>query len=287
MTPTQDFPSLLFYQGPRFGKLYNALTHQVFEQVFWQMTGRSLSAFWRDKGRKDVVPGMPPYRNQRDEGLPILYGYSQHVLPRPHDWKSNILITGYWFLDAPADWQPPADLVDFLQSGDPPVYIGFGSMGNKSRAQESTEIAIEALSITGKRGVLASGWNSLSHSINLPENVYIIKDVPHDWLFPQMAAVVHHGGAGTTAAGLRAGVPSVIIPHGMDQPMWGQRVAELGVGSPPIPRKQLTAEKLAGAINRSLQDDVRDRARTLGEKISGEDGVSRAVELTNQVLNAG
>lgn len=284
MSPTGDYPSVLFYDGPRLGRLYNKLTHQLFEQVFWQMTGISLKAFWCDMGKNGFVHGTPPYEDQRKEGLPTLYGYSQHVLPRPHDWSSNIHITGYWFLDKPADWQPPADLVNFLKSGEPPVYIGFGSMGNKKRAVESTEIAIEALSITKKRGVLASGWNSLSHGVKLPENIYIIKDVPHDWLFPKMAAVVHHGGAGTTAAGFRAGVPSVIIPHGMDQPMWGKRVTELGVGAPPIPRKQLTAEKLARAISIAINNDVRERARALGEKINKEDGVSRAVELINQVL---
>jgi sterol 3beta-glucosyltransferase len=216
----------------------------------------------------------------------MLYGYSNFVLPRPYDWNPNLNVTGYWFLDAAADWQPPADLVDFLRSGDPPVYIGFGSMGNKNRAKESTEIALEALSVCGKRGVLVSGWNSLSEDIKMPDTVYLIKDVPHSWLFPQMAAVVHHGGAGTTAAGLRAGVPSVIVPHGMDQPMWGQRVAEMGVGAAPIPRKKLTAENLANAITFSLQTDVQNRARELGEKISQENGIARAVELINQYLQA-
>lgn len=283
-SPTRVYPSLLFYKGPRLGKTYNLITHQLFEQVFWQMTSRSLKTFWRDLGKENVIPGLPPYRNQRNEGLLMLYGYSHHVLPRPNDWKANLNITGYWFLDAAPDWQPPADLVDFLRSGDPPVYIGFGSMGNKKRATESTKIALEALSISGRRGVLVSGWNSLSQDIKLPDTVFLIKDVPHGWLFPQMAAVVHHGGAGTTAAGLRAGVPSVIVPHGMDQPMWGQRVAELGVGAPPIPRKQLTAENLAGAIKIALQNEVVYRARELGEKISGENGVARAVELINQYL---
>lgn len=285
MSPTGEYPSLLFYDGPRLGRVYNQLTHRLFEQVFWQMTGSPLKSFWRDMGQEETISGFPPYEKQRKEGLPILYGYSQHVLPRPKDWTANLNITGYWFLDAAPGWQPPANLEDFLQSGEPPVYIGFGSMGNKNRARESTEIALEALSISGKRGVLVSGWNSLSEDIKLPDNIFIIKDVPHSWLFPRMAAVVHHGGAGTAAAGFRAGVPSVIIPHGMDQPMWGRRAAELGVGAPPIPRKHLSARNLAEAITLSLGSDILNRARELGEKISGEDGTGRAVELIQQALN--
>jgi sterol 3beta-glucosyltransferase len=286
MSPTKVYPSLLFYRGPRLGKIYNLFTHYLFEQVFWQMSGSSIKAFWREMGKESIVNNRPPYRDQRNEGFPILYGYSNYVLPRPYDWNPNLNVTGYWFLDAAADWQPPADLVDFLRSGDPPVYIGFGSMGNKNRAKESTEIALEALSICGRRGVLVSGWNSLSEDIRMPDTVYLIKDVPHSWLFPQMAAVVHHGGAGTTAAGLRAGVPSVIVPHGMDQPMWGQRVAEMGVGAKPIPRKKLTAENLANAITFSLKTDVQNRARELGKRITQENGVARAVELINQYLQA-
>ncbi|HEX2905382.1 MAG TPA: glycosyltransferase [Phototrophicaceae bacterium] len=285
MGPTREYPSILFYHGPHLGPVYNRLTHTLFEQVFWQMGRATVKAFWQERGTANTVPLMPPYRRQRDEGVPMLYGYSEKVLPRPVDWPANLQITGYWFLDAAADWQPPAALVDFLQAGPPPVYLGFGSMGNQRRAQENTEIALQALALSGQRGLLVSGWNTLNEAVSLPDTVFMVKDVPHAWLFPQMAAVVHHGGAGTTAAGLRAGIPSVIVPHGVDQPFWGRRVAELGAGSPPIPRKQLTAENLAAAITTALHKDVRTQAEHLGRQIRAEDGIAKAVELVNHYLH--
>ncbi len=285
MSPTHDWPSLLFYNGPRLGSVYNRLTHTLFDQIFWQMFRAPIKKFWRKQEQSEIVPFMPPYARQRKETLPVLYGYSEHALARPADWPAYLNITGYWFLDAESGWQPPNDLVDFLQAGPPPVYIGFGSMGSIRRARETAEIAIKALALSGQRGLLASGWNSMSQDVALPENVFMVSDVPHAWLFPQMAAVVHHGGAGTTAAGLRAGVPSVVVPYSVDQPMWGRRVAELGVGPQPIPRKQLTAENLAQAITAALQKEVRTRAEKLGKQIRAEDGVARAVEIVDHYLH--
>ncbi len=159
------------------------------------------------------------------------------------------------------------------------MYVGFGSIGNPNIAVQTTELVIEALKQSGQRGVLATGWSGMSKLETLPENIFMLESVPHSWLFPRMAAVVHHGGAGTTAAGLRAGVPSIIIPSGTDQFAWGRRVHELGVGAKPIPRKQLTAEKLAAALQVALTKDVRDRARELGAKIQSENGVAVAAKI--------
>jgi UDP:flavonoid glycosyltransferase YjiC (YdhE family) len=168
--------------------------------------------------------------------------------------------------------------VDFLQSGPPPVYIGFGSMAGRD-PERRAEIALEALKRSGQRGVLLTGWGGLQPR-DLPDDVYAVDSVPHDWLFPQMAAVVHHGGAGTTAAGLRAGTPTVIVPFFGDQPFWGRRVAELGVGPAPIPQKQLSVERLAAAIRTAAGDPaMRARAQELGRRIRQEDGVARAVEV--------
>ncbi len=191
-------------------------------------------------------------------------------------------MTGYWFLDAAADWTPPAALMKFLNSGKPPVYIGFGSMGSRKPAATAA-LVLAALDRSGQRGILLSGWGGLSQA-NLPDTVLMVESIPHSWLFPRMAAVVHHGGAGTTAAGLRAGVPSIVIPFFGDQLFWGQRVAKLGVGTAPIPRKQLTVELLAQAIDRAVTDPVMIRqAANLGAKIQAEDGIAHAVAVIHAI----
>ena len=209
---------------------------------------------------------------------PMIAGYSPAVFPKPTDWPAWVHVTGYWFLNAEAGWQPPAALVDFLQAGPAPVYIGFGSMAGRNPEQRA-ETAIKALERSGQRGILLTGWGGLQAG-DLPDFVFAVDSVPHDWLFPQMAAVVHHGGAGTTAAGLRAGAPTVIVPFFGDQPFWGRRVAELGVGTRPIAQKQLSVERLAAAIRTAACDlDMRRRAQELSQRIGREDGIGRAVEV--------
>jgi sterol 3beta-glucosyltransferase len=171
----------------------------------------------------------------------------------------------------------------FLDGGPPPVYIGFGSMGGRNPEQAGA-IALEALAQSGQRGIVASGWGGIKTS-DVPANVHLISAIPHRWLFPRMAAVVHHGGAGTTAAGLAAGVPNIIVPFMGDQPFWGKRVADLGVGPAPIARKQLTTQRLAEAIKQATSDAVmRQRAHDLGQKICAEDGVANAVEFVGRFL---
>jgi UDP:flavonoid glycosyltransferase YjiC (YdhE family) len=205
------------------------------------------------------------------------------VISKPSDWH-NTHVTGYWFLDAAPDWTPPSDLVDFLQAGSPPVYIGFGSMGNRN-PEETADLVLQALAKTGQRAIMLSGWSGMRKE-NLPDSAYLIDSIPHSWLFPRVAAVVHHGGAGTTAAGLRAGVPTVIIPFFGDQGFWGQQVADLGVGTEPIPRKQLTAQRLAQAIQTAVTDQMmRQRAAALGAKIREEDGIASAVAVIQEIAN--
>ena len=184
--------------------------------------------------------------------------------------------TGYWFLDRP-DWRPPDELVDFLEAGPPPVSIGFGSMNNVGPEEITTRV-LEALRRSGQRGILLTGWGGIG-SADLPDEVFKADDVPHDWLFDRVRAAVHHGGAGTTAASLRAGLPTVVVPFFPDQVFWGWRVAKLGAGPEPVPRKTLTSDRLAAAILRATTDAAMEkRAWLLGEKIRAEDGVARAVE---------
>jgi sterol 3beta-glucosyltransferase len=216
--------------------------------------------------------------------MPVLHGVSRHVVPEPPDWPEGAVSTGFWFLKRSDEWEAPPDLERFLNSGPAPVYLGFGSMTGRD-PYKRTRIVLEALARTGQRGVLTTGWGGLARA-DVPKQVCVLEQVPHDWLFPLVAAVVHHGGAGTTAEGLRAGRPTVICPYFGDQPFWGQRVHELGVGPAPIPQKRLTAERLAAAIHEAITNvGMRQRAEALGEKIRSEDGAKSAVAFIETMLH--
>jgi UDP:flavonoid glycosyltransferase YjiC (YdhE family) len=280
-TSTRAFPSfnmasLRFSLGGR----YNLVTHKLAQRMLWNVMGGPMTTHLRTE------LGLRPWRSYgemlayaRSIGAPWLYGFSTHVLPRPADWDETQHVTGYWFLDAPPGWSPDPDLLGFLDSGPPPVYVGFGSMSFMDPGGQ-TQLALRALELSGQRGVVLTSSDNLARQA-APPNVLVVDNVPHSWLFPRMAAVVHHGGAGTTGAGLRAGVPSVITPYAPnDQPAWAERVATLGVGLRLPGFKQLSAEKLAQAIDTAVNDAaLRARAAALGEKIRAEDGVARAVEI--------
>jgi sterol 3beta-glucosyltransferase len=253
---------------------------RFFYQAFYKMINR-------DRQR---VLGLPPlpWKYYRDIDLrpyPILHGFSRHVIPYPDDYDQNQIFTGYWFLDQDEHWQPSAQLEAFLSADPKPVYIGFGSMVDQE-AGELTRLVVEALKISGQRAVLLGGWTDLGGQ-GLPESILKVEYLPHDWLFPQVSAAIHHGGAGTTAASLRAGTPTVIVPFFGDQPFWGWRVEKLGAGPKPIPRLKLTAEKLANAITRAVTDPkISRRAADLGEKIRAEDGVANAVQAVEAIIAA-
>jgi sterol 3beta-glucosyltransferase len=196
-------------------------------------------------------------------------------VPKPPDWNESSVVTGYWFLDDKG-WVMPPSLRGFLDASSPPVYVGFGSIPSTDPVR-TTAMVVEALAIAGQRGILASGWGGLTAGF-MSDRIYMLDVVPHDRMFPYVAAVVHHGGAGTTAAGLRAGKPTVICPFFGDQPFWGRQVARLGAGPAPVLHKDLTASRLAQAILVAVEDvGVRTRAAQLGERIRAEDGVGRAV----------
>jgi sterol 3beta-glucosyltransferase len=281
-TPTKTFPGILFPQSlNRWGGTVNWVSHQVLRQIIWQGSRSGDTAARKQVLDLPASPFFGPHQSPYLHRYPTLYGFSPVVLAKPSDWQ-NAHVTGYWFLDAAPDWTPPPDLMNFLEAGSPPIYIGFGSMGNRN-PEETAELVLQALEKTGQRAILLAGWSGMQKE-KMPDNAFLIKSVPHAWLFPRVAAVVHHGGAGTTAAGLRAGVPTIIIPFFGDQGFWGQRVADLGVGTAPIPRKQLTAERLAQAIQTAVGDRVmRQRAADLGAKIRSEDGVANAVAIIQKL----
>ncbi len=271
--PTRAFPSFGLPWRFSLGGGYNYLSHAL----FWHIPG-ALEPLNRWRATR---LGLPPVRSMDDRRLlaaPSLYGYSPSVLPKPSEWDATHHVTGYWFLEPPLDWSPPADLLRFLESGPPPIYIGFGSMRDED-PERLTRLTLRALELTGQRGVVATGWGGITQ-LTSAAAVYYLNNAPHAWLFPRMGAVVHHGGAGTTGAGLRAGVPSLITPFTLDQYAWADIVARLGVGPRVGDVKKLTAEKLAGAINVAVNDaSLRARAAALGEKIRAENGIARAVEI--------
>lgn len=270
-TPTSAFPSpLLPFRS--LGPLNRASHVLAIKGSEW-LFGRAVAAWRRE------VLGLPGRSNGCSAGT--LYAYSRHVVPVPPDWGRDVLVSGYWFLDS-GDWQMPDSLAAFLDSGEPPIYVGFGSMpGLDPRAMSA--LVVEALARTGKRAVLATGGGALAAD-DVPANVHVLAGAPHDRLFPRMSAIVHHGGAGTTAAALRAGKPMTICPFFGDQPFWGRRIAELGAGPPPLDRKALTAESLATAIAAMDTPPMRQRAAALGEAIRREDGVAEAVGFIDRVL---
>ena len=213
---------------------------------------------------------------------PAVVSCSGAVFARPKDWDENIHQNGYWFLNKTDDYQPPQALAEFLAAGEKPVYIGFGSVINQQEGERISHIAAEALKKTGMRGILC-GFGDVS---GLPESIFSIQSVPHSWLFGQVATVCHHGGAGTTAAGFAAGVPSIIIPFSNDQFSWAYRAYDLGVAPKPFSKKQLTVERLAEAIHFSQREAVRRKAAAHGAAVRAEHGTRDAAAVILSALEA-
>ncbi len=237
------------------------------------------------RGKILALPPLPlrePFSSLDRKRIPVLDAYSPAVVPRPPEWGDWIHVTGYWFLGDPLEWEAPRELVDFLSSGSPPVFVGFGSTPFP-RPEETAGLVVRALARSGDRGVLVAGGSGLPIG-RLSDGVLSVVSVPHGWLFSRVRAAVHHGGAGVTGAALRAGLPSVVVPVFADQPFWGRRVFELGAGPRPIPAKGLTEEALANAIRLTSDEEMRRRAAALGERIREEDGVARAVEAIHHHL---
>lgn len=281
-TPTRAFPSPILPIQTGIGAL-NKLSHGILRLIKAPYLD-VINDFRASLGMGKVGRFSDDLLRADGTRIPVMYPVSAHLVPRPDDYPMDAEITGSWFLDAPETWQPSAELSAFLAAGDAPVYVGFGSMIS-SRAEEKARLVIDALQSAGVRGILASGWGALDlKPADLPDSILALRDAPHDWLFPRMAAVVHHGGSGTTAAGLRAGVPNVIAPFMGDQVFWGARVHALGAGPAPIPNKRLSTSALSAAIRSAVTDArMRENAARLGERVRAEDGVGRAVAFLERM----
>lgn len=262
---------------PARNSIFNYLfTKTLVESFAWNLYGDIANKF---RAKVLDLPSQTQKQNNaaRKDAL-VLHGYSPHVIPHPDDWPSSFHTTGYWFLEEEQIWQPQPQLVDFIEAGSPPVCVGFGSMA-ASDAPMLTKLFTDAITRSGERAVLLAGWSGMD-DMALPSSIFKVASVPHEWLFPRLKAVIHHGGAGTTAAGLRAGIPTVVVPHLADQAFWGKRVELLGVGPGPIPREKLTAAALANAIHIAVTNErMKRNAKDLGERIRAEDGIDRAVKL--------
>ncbi len=281
LVPTSEWP---FPVLPRIklGGWYNRLSYAIITSLSGIFLGKYIRNLRHNIGLKPMTK-FDLLRNGEGQDIPVLHIVSEAVLPRPSDWPTSAYMSGYCFLDREKDWKPPAGLQDFLDAGPPPVYVGFGSMAG-SNPQQLARTVIEALQRAEVRGIVATGWGGLN-PVALPDSILEIESVPHDWLFPRVSAVVHHGGAGTTAAGLRSGRPSVIVPFFGDQPFWGGLVHFLGVGTKPIPRKKLTVDQLAEAIKDAISHpDLLNKAEEIGRKIRQEDGVGNAVDVIERIM---
>ena len=268
--PTDAYPGVLLPGVPRWlGGWGRRMSHRLSEMALW-MPFKGAMASAREK-----VLGLDGRPTANDD-QPVLYGFSPRVVEVPATEGRGRHVTGYWWLPAAPSWRPPHALEAFLARGGSVVSIGFGSMTSDD-AEALTALVLGAVRSARVRAVLVTGWGGLE---SLPEtdDVLCVDAAPYDWLFPRVSATVHHGGAGTTGLGLRAGVPAIVVPFTMDQPFWGSRVAALGAGPPPIPRARLTQERLARALQRALGDQaMRERVEALGEQIRSEDGVAEAV----------
>jgi UDP:flavonoid glycosyltransferase YjiC (YdhE family) len=281
VTPTRAFahsyavppsPSVL---GP-LAPTYNRASYRFAEALWWRGLKGPVNRARAEALDLGPMPREDFYRWTRHPRHPILYGYSPSVVPKPSEWGNWVDVTGYWFPERPSGWRPPAELEEFLDAGPAPVYVGFGSMSPRDPAALERTV-LEALERTRLRAVVLRGQAKLGRG-GVPDHVCVVDEVPHDWLFPRVRAIVHHGGAGTTGSGLRAGVPAVAVPFFFDQAFWGQRLAALGVGPRSIPYRRLTARRLAAALDVAIRDaGMREHAATLGTRVRAESGVANAV----------
>jgi len=274
LAPSRYMPPLVLVGGRKLLPALNMTAYHVLRLLVWHVMKPAINDIVRPQLGLPKYPWYGPYfHNGRHR---VLFGFSPHVVPRPADWPETQQITGYWFLDQP-EWRPSDALRAFLDGGPKPVYIGFGSMVSTG-AEQFTATVLEAVRRSGRRAVIATGWGGLAGGEGaLDEQIFVVHSAPHDRLFPRMAAAVHHGGAGTTAAAVRAGIPSVIVPFYGDQPFWARCLQREGVAPPALDRKNLTAEALANAIDCTLHEPVHRSAAALGERVRAEDGVRSAL----------
>ncbi|CAL5018464.1 unnamed protein product [Urochloa decumbens] len=271
-TPTSEFPHPLSRVKQSAGY---RLSYQIVDSMIWLGIRDMINEFRKKKLKLRPVTYLSGTQGSGND-IPHGYIWSPHLVPKPKDWGPKIDVVGFCFLDLASNYVPPESLVKWLEAGEKPIYIGFGSLPVQE-PQKMTEIIVKALEMTGQRGIINKGWGGLGTLAEPKDFVYLLDNCPHDWLFLQCKAVVHHGGAGTTAAGLKAACPTTIVPFFGDQAFWGDRVHARGVGPPPIPVDQFGLQKLVDAIKFMMEPEVKDKAVELAKAMESEDGVAGAV----------
>jgi sterol 3beta-glucosyltransferase len=272
--PTGDYPNVTM---PNLGNRFlNRLTHTLSMQIT-MLTSR----FGFDQVRRRAgLPKRKLYHPFKDNPprlrTPMLCAWSPSLLPASSDWRSRVHITGYYFFPYNDSYTPSNELKAFLESGNPPVCVSFGSMVNKN-AENVDAIIREALKRTNNRAIILSGWGGAKHEST--KDILYIESVPHDWLLPKCKMIIHHGGAGTTSAGLRAGIPQVVVPFTADQPFWGSRVHAIGVAPKPIRVSQLSVEKMVNAMSGVESKVTLEHAQSTSQIVRGEDGIGNAIAL--------
>lgn len=272
---TKEHPSVILYGRIKPSPIINIISYYMLQEMLWLGSKDQVKGFW-----KKEFAGLPnnfgrPYEKHTTINHPAVISCSNYVFNRPKDWNENIHQYGYWFVEEQTNYTPSKELEDFLNSGDKPVYIGFGSVFDADQKEALSKLIIDALSKSGRRGIICG----MGRFDDLPKNVFAIDSIPHSWLFEKVAAVCHHGGAGTAAAGFKAGVPSIIIPASNDQFAWAHRAHDLGIDAKPIPIKKLTSDNLAAAIRYALKNNIIENAKTLAKNIATEKGARDCAKI--------
>lgn len=280
MNKTEEYLSVVTYGKARPTKINKKISYKMIQGMLWLASSNTVKQHWKERFGRVPKNFKSPYEKISKDHIAMV-SCSNFVFPRPKDWDKNIYQSGYWFVEENKEYKPSKELEAFINNGEKPVYIGFGSVFDSDEKDKIVRIIIDALKKCGKRGII-SGMGKVD---NLPDNIISVDGIPHTWLFEKVSLVCHHGGAGTTAAGFRAGVPSVIIPFSNDQFAWSHRAFDLGVGAKPIYKKDLTADKLAEGISYDLNKDIIERAEMLSKNIALEDGPLDCAKKIVDILN--
>lgn len=280
MHRTKEVLSVVLYGTSASNPITIPWSYTLIQGMLWLASSSSVKRFWKTQFKQLPRDFSKPYEKHNQAHRPALISCSDHIFKRPSDWNPHIHQYGYWFVEEPTPYVPSKALEDFLNQGDPPVYVGFGSMAINGPMGDLGEMAIDALRKLKKRGILSG----LGQPKNLGSDMLVVDNVPHTWLFERVAAVCHHGGAGTSAAGFRAGVPSIIIPFSNDQFAWAHRAHDLGIGSTPLPKKSLTPDRLTAAFQEAFQPSIVQNAKAMGERIRSEHGASACAAIVSSTL---
>jgi UDP:flavonoid glycosyltransferase YjiC (YdhE family) len=287
-SPTQSFPhplAVLHQQDSCKPTVANFVSYAIVDMMIWEGLGDIVNKYRRNVLSLDSLDGITAPSLIHKLQIPCSYLWSPAVLPKPQDWGDYIDICGFSFLPSKPDYTPPDEIAQFLEAGSTPIYVGFGSIVVDDQIR-LTKVVFEAIQKSGQRAIVSKGWGNLGvDEVDVPENILIIGSCPHDWLFRQVSCVIHHGGAGTTAAGLALGRPTIIVPFFGDQQFWGDIVARAGAGPSPIPHKRLTADGLSDAIEFALRDSTLQKAREIAKKMENESGVRDGVRSFHRQLD--